>query len=415
MSLELNLLKLFCEDRVAEAGHYAYLSTLENMEREVLLLFKLVHAYYGEYPDANKIERDELISYYDLKHPRARDRELQVELIKQAFMGKVTGDLMKAHLDQLLEQHYATKLVNKLLPVMEGDKFDLLHTVSDDISMFTDLLHTPPPELIVPVPNTKTTMQLVEEYEREPGLDWPVPRFTDIIGPLRRKTIGLIYAYTDTGKTSFVMRSVADFAEQLIDTDECIVYAGNEEDSDRLRNRLIQAFTKWTRRQVFQNPEGADKLAMERGLDKIWLYDGINTSSQLEYVIKQHSPYAIIIDQTTNIELKGHKSLEGVAKLETLFRWYRQLANRTNVGIIGVAQAIGEAEDTKYLKLGDIYGARVAIQAALDWGCGIGRKIKDAVDGDMRYFNFPKNKLHDGESDKFACMFNRYTCEWDEV
>ena len=70
MSLELSLLKLFCDTRKAEAENYGYMDTLDNLERELRLLFNLVHSYYKEY-EKDSIRQGELLSYYELKYPRA--------------------------------------------------------------------------------------------------------------------------------------------------------------------------------------------------------------------------------------------------------------------------------------------------------------------------------------------------------
>ena len=75
------------------------------------------------------------------------------------------------------------------------------------------------------------------------------------------------------------------------------------------------------------------------------------------------------------------------------FKWYRKLAIQNDMAIIGVSQGIGSAENTKWLKLSDIYGSRVAIQGSLDYAIGIGRTIDDPTEEDLRFINIPKNKL----------------------
>jgi len=226
--------------------------------------------------------------------------------------------------------------------------------------------------------------------------------------------LGLVYAFVDSGKTSFAMACTARWAEQLHETDEYIAYCGNEEAVERLRLRLVQAITGWTRGQIREDGKKANQLAIAGGLNNIKLFGNITTGKQIEYVLKEYKPYCLVIDQAPNVEIKTKKTQEGVAYLETLFKWYRKLCNIYDVGIMGVAQGTGEAEDTKYLKLSDIYGARVAIQGALDWAVGIGRKVNDPVDENMRYFNVPKNKLADGDGGRFAIEFDKYRCKYGE-
>jgi hypothetical protein len=91
------------------------------------------------------------------------------------------------------------------------------------------------------------------------------------------------------------------------------------------------------------------------------------------------------------------------------------LAGTYNCAIIGVAQGVGDAERTKWLKLSDIYGSRVAIQGALDYALGIGRILDDPAQEDLRFINVPKNKLHDGHGAKFTTHFQRTICRFQEV
>lgn len=411
MGIELSLLKLFCDDREVEAIHHGYLDSLDNLERELKLLYSLVHRYYLEFEKAKSISKPELLHYYDLKYPKARDRTLHLELIDQAYASNISIDLMKAHLDQLIEKHHATAIINKLLPVMEGDKFGILDTINEDVTTFTDLLHNPPERLIVPEPCIKSLEELVKQEIEYKGIPWHLPELTDIMGGARKKQLGLIYAYVGTGKTSFTMAAVASFARYLMDTEDTIVYCGNEESDDRLVLRLVTALTGFSSKQLEKNWPEAQKVAEENGVNSIKVFGNITTGEQLEYIIKKYTPHILVMDQAPYVQIPAKKKEEGVKYLETLFQYYRRLCDIHNFAFIGVAQAEGKAEDTKYLKLGEIYGARVAIQGALDWAIGIGKKEKD-VDEEMRYINVAKNK---GDENRFAAMFNKYTNEWKGV
>jgi hypothetical protein len=412
MSVELSLLKLFCDDRTAEAANHGYLGAIDNLEREVKLLFNLVNTYYKEM-EGDSISQDELLGFYKLKYPSAKAKEMHMDLIAEAFASTVTPDLMKLHLDQLVEKHKATKMINKLVPVMEGEKYGVLDTIRADVDEYVELLHNPPDSMVVPVPCELTVEELIEQEIEDAGLKWHIPELTEIIGGCRRKTLGLIYAFVDSGKTSFSMAATAHFARQLVETEDIICYCGNEESAARLRLRLVQAFCNWTRKQVKERGKRAEALAQEGGISNVKIFDNITTASQIEYILGHYRPHIMFIDQATKIEPEGRGKEEGVAKLERVFSWIRKIGNIHDVAIIGVAQAVGEAEDTKYLKLSDIYGSRVSIQGALDWACGIGRKVNNPIDDDLRYLNIPKNKLHDGDGGRMPVHFNKYICHWE--
>ena len=223
MSVELSLLKLFCDSREAEATNRGYLQSLDNLERELKLLFNLVASYYKEF-EKGSISHSELVSYYELKYPNAKERDLHLDLMVEAFSSTVTPDLLKKHIDQLIEKHASTKMINKLLPVMEGDKYGILDTLRADVDDYISLLNNPPDNLVVPVPCELTVSELIEQEIDDSGLKWHLAELTDIIGGCRKKTLGLIYAFVDSGKTSFAMASVVAFARQLAETEEIIAY-----------------------------------------------------------------------------------------------------------------------------------------------------------------------------------------------
>ena len=61
MSIELAILKLFCDKREIEITHYGYIKDMDNIERELKLLFNLVHLYYEEY-ETDSISKEELLN-----------------------------------------------------------------------------------------------------------------------------------------------------------------------------------------------------------------------------------------------------------------------------------------------------------------------------------------------------------------
>jgi hypothetical protein len=412
MSIELGVLRAFCDNREVFNKHHSYLKSVENMEREIQLLFELVGMYYESY-DADSINVNELVEYYDLIYPSSREKELYYDTIHTAFSLEIKEELMQDMLDQLIEKHHATSMVNKLLPVIEGNKFGVLHELKTDIDNYINLLHNPPEELIVPEPCMLSLSELVKQEIDDTGIPWHLPGLTSLIGGVRTKTLGFIYAYTDAGKTSFSFAAMAAQAKLYHGTDEVICYAGNEESSARLRIRFIQALTHANKVEMKTNEAEVEAKAEARGLSVGRVFDEITTESQLIYILDEYHPKILYIDDATNMEVAFKRELKSTSYLEALFRWYRRLANRYDCAIIGVSQGTGDAEDKKWLKLSDIYGSRVAIQRALDYGIGIGRKVSDPSKEMQRYIHVPKNKLHDGEGGKFVVNFTKEICLWE--
>jgi KaiC/GvpD/RAD55 family RecA-like ATPase len=325
------------------------------------------------------------------------------------------SELVKASIDQMVEKHAATKMINKLVPVMEGEKYGIVDTIRDDIDHYMELLHNPPDSIVVPRPCDLTIAELIQSEIMDTGIPWHLDPLTDIISGVRRKTLGLIYAYVDSGKTSFALASAANFARHMVDSGERIAYAGNEESARRVKLRFIQALLNKTRTEIKENEDECTRQAEQLGLGQIDIFDEIVSGQQIEYILKEYKPMILYVDQAPNVDIETKRRSDGVEYLNKLFQWYRRLANRYDCAIIGVSQGVGDAENTKWLKLSDIYGSRIAIQGALDYGIGIGRIIDDPAQENLRFLHVPKNKLHDGEMGKITCYFNKTIAHWKEA
>jgi len=412
MSLELSILKLFCDSRDEYNKHHAYISSIDNLEREIKLLFGLVKMYYEAY-DSNSISYEELVKYHDLIYPSSRDAGLHHDLIHTTFDITIQLELVKDILDQLIERHHATAIVSKLLPVMEGNKYGILDSVRADVDNYISLLHHPPDKMVVPEPCSLSVDELIEQEIMDEGIPWHLKPLTDAIGGAKNKTLGLIYAYVESGKTSFSLAAMAAQAALFAGSDQKIVYAGNEESAARLQLRFVQTIVNKTKTQVTNDAKNIQREVIEKGIDNTFIFDDITAESQLIYLLDEYQPTILYIDDITNMEVVFKRKTEGVGYLEALFRWYRKLATRYDCAIIGVSQGVGDAEDKKWLKLSDIFGSRVPIQRALDYGIGIGRKVSDPTKENLRFIHVPKNKLHDGQGGKFTVHFQRETCKWE--
>jgi hypothetical protein len=411
MSVELGILRLFCDDIKHYKEYHVYINSIKNLEREISYLFQLVEMYYTAY-ETPAITEDELVNCFNLNMPNAKEKELYYELIHTAFQMDVNEDLMKDLLDQLIEKHYATSIINKLIPTMEGSQYGTLHDIRSDIDEYINLLNNPPEEMKVPEPCEMSVEELIEQEILDEGLPWHLGPLTDIIGGVRAHTLGLIYAYVDSGKTSFALAAAAHQAKLLSETDSIIAYAGNEEKAPRLLLRFMQFSLGKTRTQMVAMGGDATEQLKKNGLDRVKIFDDILTGDQIVHILEEYNPYILFVDQATDVDVKLTRKAEGIDYLKALFKWYRRLANKHDCAIIGVSQGVGEAENKKWLKLSDIYGSRVAIQGALDYGIGIGRRVDDPAKADLRYINIPKNKLHDGAGGKFVVHFTRDTCLW---
>lgn len=411
--IELNMLKMFCDNKELYEKYNPYMVELQTLERDLKILLGLIRDYYEKY-DRDSIKEDELKAFYDYQYPSSREKESFIELITRLFLMEPNHELVQDLLEQLMEKSYATVLLNKLLPVIEGNKYNVLPQLKDDIDIFINKLRNPPAESQDLIPCSLSVAELVDQEIEYEGLRWHLDALNEAIGGVREKTLGLIYAYVDTGKTSFSVAAATNFCRQLTGTDRCVVYAGNEEAASRVSLRFTQSFLNCNKKTIAQDPKWAEEMRKEAGYDRIKIFDSITSPKQIIKLLEMYSPVVLFIDQGTKIEMHGSRgnSERDTKKLQNLFNFYRETAKRYNVAIVCVVQATGESENRKWLKLSDIYDSRVAIQAELDYSIGIGRNRDDASAELLRYFRISKNKMEDGDEARFHATFYKERCLW---
>lgn len=411
MSNELQILAAFCKDREMYELYFEYMSGVKNLEREIKMMLSIVHHYYTEFKE-DSISRENFMTYYELMYPGQRDRDLHLDLIHQIYLLKVNKDLITKILENIIERHVSSRILNKLIPIVEGTDNGKLVEVYQDIEEYIRKLKNPPKALLKLQPCKMSIAELIDTEINYEGLHWHLPVLDDLIGRAKRKKLGLVYAFVDSGKSSFCIAACVNFARQLIDKeDQCIVYAGNEEGAPGLSLRMTQCMLGITKDQLLADPDKAEKDRTANGFHQIHLYDSVYTLNDVVYLLEEHRPRVMFVDQAVKVE--GDSTDKEMKAIQKLFNAYREMAKTYDTTIIGVAQGRGECEDKKYLNLSDIYGSRVAIQGELDWAIGIGRVVSDPVYENQRYINIPKNK--EGENAKFVTTFDRHLCVWKEA
>lgn len=414
MSVELSIFKVFCADRGKHLLHRGHVDGLNNLEKELKVMFKLLDTYYTEYEGEESVSRERLLDYYELKFPKDKGKDDIETIVSNAFEIDIHEDMIDGFLDQLNEKYVATALVNKLMPVLEGEKYGVVAELGNSINDYIDDMHNPPDTVAVPEPCEMGIKDLIAQEIHEPGIPWRLPYITNKVGGIRPATLGLIYAFVDSGKTSFCLDNVAAWSDHLVD-DEVICYAGNEESKERLKLRAAQAFLKQRVDWIGHNEDEVEMLLSQTKFNSVKFFDDIVAGDQVRYILKTYRPRILVVDQATDVDIKTKRRADGVEYMKQLFKWYRRSANEYNCGIVGVSQGVGDAENTKWLKLSDIYGSRVAIQGALDYAIGIGRKVDDPAVENQRYINIPKNKLNGGEGGKVTTNFIKQVCSWREA
>lgn len=415
MGIEHTAARTFCSSKEIFERHEGYLFSIKNLSMEFRTVFLLIKDMYLEY-DKDSIDAQDLHDYYDLKNPNARNAEDIHILITDVFDLEPKPDMIQQIIEQMIEKHKAAKMIEMLAPTMTGEKYGQFQDVAREIEGFHDLMENPPEDAERPQPLDMTISEIVQSELIFDGLEWPLDFLNDNLGGIRKGTLGLIYAYVDCGKTSLAMKVATHAARQLVGTDDCVCYLGNEEPAKRLAIRAIQAFKECKRVEVIRNHEQYTEECLKWGFDRLKIFGEVNTGDQITSILKEFKPRLAIVDIATDVEVKmeRHFGIEGVGYLKSLFKWYRRTTNRFDTSLIAVSQGTGEIENKRYPKLSHVMGSRSAIQGALDYAIGMGQKVEDASKSMMRYLNISKNKLHDGMKAKSAVTFDHEVNVWKD-
>jgi KaiC/GvpD/RAD55 family RecA-like ATPase len=415
MSNALCILKMMCEDRKEFVKLSPYIKDNKNLTKEVKILFNLIRRYFDKYA-RDEVGRDDLRPFFDLQYPQHGESDLFYELIEQMWKQEVSEDVRDEIIEQYLEESAATLMLDSLVPVMHGEKHGVVKHMGKIVEDYISKLKNPPEvEEASLEPCELTMVEMVDMKKDNPAWSTGIPILDKTIGGIERESLGLIYAYVDTGKTSLAMTIATNLARDMKDTENNILYCGNEESAKRLRWRMNQAFTNWNREELEAQPAEADAISLTEGAGRIKIVDQIEKDTQLIKLMDEWRPVVLFVDLAGDINIKVSRREEGVQYLEQLFKWYRRLANKYECAIIGVSQGRGEINNAKYLEMTDVYGSRVAIQRSLDWALGIGRLTEKGAEENLRFINVPKNKMYDGQNERFTMYFDKTRCIWRQA
>jgi hypothetical protein len=389
-------------------GHYVM--GLKNLERVMYLMLGFIKKFYEKYPDSNSIPESEFrifLGSYDTMNFTGT----YGEYLKQVYtITNINQSLTMDIIEGCVERHIAANVLDKTALIIENNKKQVLGTIQDDIDEYNSIIRQPTRDMKEYKADLAT---LVKQEISSIGAPFINPKPNSVIRGMKVGQLGLIYAYVDTGKTSYGVANNCSVAKYLasIKSDRPTVYACNEEDVSRVTLRHIQCITGRSDQEIEADVKGTQAILKASGYDYIRFIDHVRNTRIVEKILNKYNPRVMFIDQGTKVSVTGSKR-DGVDALEEKFGLYRDLAKLYQCTIVCMAQGGEACFDKKFPELTDIYGSRSAVQGELDWAIAIGRDISDVKYNKHRYFNITKNK---GDKSQFACTFDHKRCQFKEV
>jgi len=410
MSKENLILKAFIKERKLYETYAPYIIGLKNLDRNMSITLDFIKGFYDKYPKSITITESDFrlyLSTADKYKFMQQNPTYIVDIYNTSIQNKsLTKDVIEA----CVEQHFMAHVLDKAALVLDNNQSGVLSTIQKDIDNFHSIIRHPPKEMVEYVLNLK---ELIKEEITTLGIPFCNAKPNEIIRGMRKGQLGLIYAYVDTGKTSYGVANLASIANYLEvnNNDRPVVYGGNEEDISRISLRTIQCMTNWNSREIELNQKLVQPILDKRGYNRIKFIDHVNTTTIIEKILDKYNPVVMFIDQGTNVKISGSNK-EGVNALEEIFSTYRDLAKTYECTLVCMAQGGDDCFEKEYPTLRDIYGSKSAIQGALDWAISVGRNTTDLKYFNWRYFSINKNK---GDPGRYQCRFDSERCQFKQV
>ena len=408
-SSDITILRSFVDSRDSYEKYSPYIMALKNMERTTRTFLGFVKSFYDKYPSVNQVTETQLRTYLDQNDVTnfAKNNE---QFFKSVFTFDMSNkDLAMDTIEAGCERHFMSQVVDKASLVLNNNKAGVLSSIQDIIDEYHGLIRRPPTDYKEYILDLD---ELIKKEITNTGIPFVNQTPNDLIRGMREGQLGLIYAYTDTGKTSYGVANLCAAAKYMFDNqyDRPAVYATNEEAVDRVTLRAIQCMTNWDDSQIERYKSQVKSIINKRGFSHMRFVDEIYTMTSVQKVLAKMQPRVLFIDQGTKVNLPGSRR-EGVNALEEVFNNYRSLAKKFDCTIICMAQGGEECADKQYPSLKNLYGSKSAIQGELDWAIALGTTTDAGYEG-WRYFNITKNK---GDKGTYACRFDTKKCQFKEV
>jgi hypothetical protein len=386
MTPELSIVKLFLSYKTWE--EYKDKLAVKDLPKELQPVYSILDNYHNNNETKADLTVADLSNLVVASSAKDKDyylgvlQELQklevtadttVKLIRSILLNKQLGEISLAAHDAK-EGRLDIEKVNDLLEKFRSASEDTKEEENEEELFATDDLTT-----------------LIDGQLKTPGLRWRLNTLNQMLGSLRKGDFGFVFARPETGKTTFLASEVTFMCEQLKDEDGPILWINNEEQSDKVMIRCIQASTEASLPALRSNTPAYSNLFRQKTRNKIKIVKNMSVihKSTVEKLCRRYKPSLIIFDQIDKIV--GFDSDREDLKLGAIYQWARDIAKQW-APVIAVCQADGTGESVKWLTMNNVANAKTSKQAEADWILGIG-KLNDPGWDNVRFLHLSKNKL----------------------
>ncbi|MEK9896632.1 MAG: DnaB-like helicase C-terminal domain-containing protein, partial [Burkholderiaceae bacterium] len=212
------------------------------------------------------------------------------------------------------------------------------------------------------------------------GLNWRLQELNISLGPLRKGDFIIVAARPETGKTTFVASEAAHMMSQL-KPDEHIIWINNEEASNKVMMRVIQAFHGVTSIDLLKDPVSYEELFIANGGDRFLVLDddsGIRSVNKIATLFSEFKPGLIIFDQLDKVHGFSTEARDDL-RIGRLYEWARDVA-KEYCPVIAISQVDGTGEGEKWIQMNQLRGSKTDKIGEADAIITIGKSNEPGMD-----------------------------------
>ena len=367
------------------------------LSKEALLIYNTIDGYFKTFPTATAIDWTVFESYFFV-YRNAQVKRSAAPLYKTIFeklRTTTTTQSIEVVLAHYVTQDYAHRIADAALQVREGgasidDVHDLVKAHDKELGRAIN-----PSDVFV----TGGIAAVLQEASAD-GFEWRLNELNISCGPLRKGDFVLVAAYVETGKTTFAASEVSHMATQIKDN-RPVVWINNEERSDKVLLRIMQATLGCSLADIQKDPAQAEKEyeAVMKIPNRILVLtndSGLNHVSKLTPLFRELNPAIIVFDQLDKVGIAAHKDENEASRLGRLYKQARDWSHEYGP-VLALSQTDASSEGDQYIRMNQLRGSKVDKPGEADAIITIGKSI-DKTLPNKRYLHVPKNKLFGGKT-----------------
>ena len=364
-----------------------------NVSPITLEIFSVLGEYWDNYPTRTEINYPEFRTFFSIvKGRKLKDPssyEVAFDNLKDAL--DKPSPIVKDLLGKLIETDYATQIYDVCLKIGTG--------MGGDLESIEPLLNAYKKEVGASIDKddvfVKPSLDYLSRTVAGGGLNWRLKELNVALGPIRKGDFIIIAARPETGKTTFTA-SEASYMMTQLQPDEHVVWINNEEASNKVMMRVIQAYNQVTSSELLSDPKVHESKFLLGGGERFLILDddsGIKSTNKIAMLFKEYKPGLIIFDQLDKVH--GFKQDREDLRIGQLYEWARDLA-KEYCPVIAISQVDGTGEGEKWIQMNQLRGSKTDKIGEADAIVTIGKSNEPGMDL-QRFIHVPKNKLFGGK------------------